>query len=500
MNIFGHNFRLAIWGESHGQQIGISIDGIPAGVPLSAEDFETDLARRRSGARGTTPRREPDIPQIVSGLYNGMTTGAPLTIEFANRDTHSQDYANVMRHYRPSHADMVAYHKFNGFNDPRQQTGARRQRWMELIDQYYGKIDLEVVKKMLADTYDVSLGYNCPSSRDICAHYDVDPQYYADDPDAVWNIPFYPAGSCDAKAAGPDDVKHLKMWGRYGRADGVEFVAKGSIVKQSGWRGVYREESEEVILPEWNEGDILPIRGCSLTEGKTKPKPFHTEATLLAAMETAGKEVEDEEMRQAMKDCGIGTPATRAAIIETLLKREYIVRSKKVLVPTEKGLALYSIVRGMNIANVEMTGEWEAALAKIERGELPAEAFMRDIEAYTRKITTELLACDKIFGHKDSGCCCPKCGNGNMQFYGKVVRCDNAECALPVFRQIAGKTLSDAEMTELLKNGQTKLLNGFRSKQGKPFSAIVAFDSEFNTVFEFPEEKKKSGRTGRKRK
>lgn len=81
--------------------------------------------------------------------------------------------------------------KDNGFNDPRQQTGARRQRWMELIDQYYGKIDLEVVKKMLADTYDVYLGYNCPSSRDICAHYDVDPQYYADDPDAVWNIPFY---------------------------------------------------------------------------------------------------------------------------------------------------------------------------------------------------------------------------------------------------------------------------------------------------------------------
>lgn len=281
---------------------------------------------------------------------------------------------------------------------------------------------------------------------------------------------------------------------------GVEFVAKGCIVKQAGWRSVYREEQEETALPEWNEGDSLPIIGCSMTEGKTKPKPFHTEATLLAAMETAGKEVEDEDMRQAMKDCGIGTPATRAAIIETLLKREYIVRSKKILVPTEKGLALYSIVKNMNIANVEMTGEWEAALAKIERGEFPAEAFMRDIEAYTRKITTELLACDKIFGHKDSGCCCPKCGNGSMQFYGKVVRCDNAECGLPVFRQIAGKTLSDTEMTDLLKNGQTKLLNGFRSKQGKPFSAIVAFDSEFNTVFEFPEEKKKTGKMSRKRK
>ena len=281
---------------------------------------------------------------------------------------------------------------------------------------------------------------------------------------------------------------------------GVEFVAKGCIVKQAGWRSVYREEQEETALPEWKEGDSLPIMGCSITEGKTKPKPFHTEATLLAAMETAGKEIEDEEMRQAMKDCGIGTPATRAAIIETLLEREYIVRSKKFLAPTEKGLALYSIVKGMNIANVEMTGEWEAALAKIERGELPAEAFMRDIEAYTRKITTELLACDKLFGHKDSGGCCPKCGNGNMQFYGKVVRCDNADCGLPVFRQIAGKTLSDTEMTDLLKNGQTKLLNGFRSKQGKPFSAIVAFDGDFNTVFEFPKEKKKTGKTGRKRK
>ena len=281
---------------------------------------------------------------------------------------------------------------------------------------------------------------------------------------------------------------------------GVEFVAKGCIVKQAGWRSVYREEQEETALPEWNEGDSLPIMGCSMTEGKTKPKPFHTEATLLAAMETAGKEIEDEEMRQAMKDCGIGTPATRAAIIETLLEREYIVRSKKFLAPTEKGLALYSIVKDMNIANVEMTGEWEAALAKIERGELPAEAFMRDIEAYTRKITTELLACDKLFGHKDSGCCCPKCGNGNMQFYGKVVRCDNADCGLPVFRQIAGKTLSDTEMTDLLKNGQTGLINGFRSKQGKPFSAIVAFDGDFNTVFEFPKEKKKTGKTGRKRK
>ncbi len=119
MNQFGQNFRLAIWGESHGSQIGITLDGIPAGIPLTVADFAEDLARRRSGALGTTRRAEPDIPQLISGVYNDMTTGAPLTIEFANKDLHSQDYSRVMYHYRPSHADLVAYHKFTGYNDPR---------------------------------------------------------------------------------------------------------------------------------------------------------------------------------------------------------------------------------------------------------------------------------------------------------------------------------------------------------------------------------------------
>ena len=271
---------------------------------------------------------------------------------------------------------------------------------------------------------------------------------------------------------------------------GTTFEAKGCIVRKAGWRGVYGEDKEDTLLPDWTEGDTLAMAGCSMSSGMTRPKPLHTESSLLAAMETAGREgVEDEEVRQALKDCGIGTPATRAAIIETLLKREYMVRVKKSLVPTEKGLALYSIVKGMDIADVEMTGQWEAELAEIEKGKTPHEAFMRDIEAYTRKITTELLACDRIFGHKTSGCTCPKCGKGTMQFYGKVVRCDNPDCSLPVFRQIAGKTLSDGEMTDLLTKGKTGVLGGFRSKQGKPFSATIAFDADFNTKFIFPEAK-----------
>ena len=281
---------------------------------------------------------------------------------------------------------------------------------------------------------------------------------------------------------------------------GVEFTVKGSVIRQAGWRAVYGgEDKEEISIPVWQEGDTLTLKGCSITEGKTKPKPLHTEATLLSAMETAGKDIEDDALRQALKDCGIGTPATRAAIIETLFKRGYMERCKKSLVPTEKGLALYSVVKTMRIADVTMTGEWEKELARIERGELPADTFRREIEAYTREITSELLSCDKLFSRRDSGSKCSKCGTGSMQFYGKVVRCDNTECGLPVFRLKANRTLSDDEIKDLLTDGHTKLLKGFKSKQGKSFDAIVAFDEDYNTTFVFPERKTGKKFSGRKK-
>ena len=284
----------------------------------------------------------------------------------------------------------------------------------------------------------------------------------------------------------------------------VEFGISGSIIRQTGWRALsFKEknnrqdkdadatdnEVKDQVIPNWQEGQHITLSGCTITEGKTKPKPLHTESTLLAAMETAGKEIEDDTMRQAMKDSGIGTPATRAAIIETLLKREYMVRQQKKLVPTEKGLALHSVVKNMAIANVEMTGKWEAELAKIERGEASADGFTHSIEGYTREITAELLGCDRLFSHKDSGYQCPKCKQGIMQFFGKVVRCSNKECGMPVFKQVAGKLLTDADITDLLTKGKTRTLNGFTSKQGKSFSAAIAFDENFNTKFVFAERK-----------
>ena len=119
MNSFGRIFRINILGESHGPEVGVTIDGCPPGISLTGEDFETDLARRKSGAKGTTPRKESDTPRLISGVYQGHTTGAPLTILFENSDTRSGDYADFKDIPRPGHADFTATKKYSGFNDPR---------------------------------------------------------------------------------------------------------------------------------------------------------------------------------------------------------------------------------------------------------------------------------------------------------------------------------------------------------------------------------------------
>ncbi len=119
MNGYGHRFRLSVWGESHGEEVGIILDGVREGIALSEADFEEDLARRRSGAEGTTPRSEKDLPHIRSGVYRGFTTGAPLAITFANGDCRSRDYSEFRTRCRPSHADWVAGERFRGYNDPR---------------------------------------------------------------------------------------------------------------------------------------------------------------------------------------------------------------------------------------------------------------------------------------------------------------------------------------------------------------------------------------------
>ena len=188
-----------------------------------------------------------------------------------------------------------------------------------------------------------------------------------------------------------------------------------------GWKAVQKgkeveaekkEDSDEQILsslPNLAEGEVLSLVNADITEHKTKPKPLYTEATLLSAMENAGKDVKEDDKRKAMAECGIGTPATRANIIETLILRDYIRRDKKAIIPTEKGLAVYEIVKDKKIANAEMTGSWELALAAIEAGKMPSERFAQGINSYVGTICEELLS---LSSEQKSypAYHCPKCG------------------------------------------------------------------------------------------
>ena len=273
--------------------------------------------------------------------------------------------------------------------------------------------------------------------------------------------------------------------------DGISFVTKGTVIRQQGWRFIMNEDTDADRLPNWKEGQELHVTGWGLAEGKTKPVPIHTEATLLSEMESCGKGIDDEELAQAIKDCGIGTPATRAAIIETLINREYMIRLNKQLIPTEKGLFIYDLLKDKQIADVAMTGQWEQSLARIERGEYSAEDFRKGIEDYTGSIVGELLSLEDRFEHNGIGIPCPKCGKGTMQFYKKVVKCDNPACDCHVFREKAGKELTNDQLKALLTEGRTGIIKGFKSKQGNSFDAVVTLNRDtFQTDFSFPERKK----------
>jgi DNA topoisomerase-3 len=181
---------------------------------------------------------------------------------------------------------------------------------------------------------------------------------------------------------------------------GAKFFASGTVIGVAGWRAVFNEpdeekkEEENASLPKVQQGEDLPVTEKTLLEKQTKPKPLYNEASLLKALETAGKDIDDEELRYAMKDSGLGTPATRAAIIETLIKRDYVMREKKNLLPTQTGLAVYNVVKDYRIAQAELTGNWEKRLEEIRSG-ASVDGFQAEIRTYTTAITQELLLAGK---------------------------------------------------------------------------------------------------------
>ena len=273
---------------------------------------------------------------------------------------------------------------------------------------------------------------------------------------------------------------------------GWKAVQKGKEVEAE-----MKEDGDEQILsslPSLTEEEVLPLVSAEITAHKTKPKPLYTEATLLSAMENAGKEVEDAESKKAMAECGIGTPATRANIIETLILRDYIRRDKKVIIPTEKGLAVYEIVKDKKIANAEMTGSWELALAAIEAGKMPSDKFSQGINSYVSTICEELLSLtpeQKSYPVYR----CPKCGQQSVGIYAKVAKCRHETCGFHVFREVCGILLSEDNIRDLISSGRTPILKGLTSKAGKKFNAQLVLGEDYATSFEF--ENKKGKQKGR---
>ncbi|SHG08476.1 type IA DNA topoisomerase [Chryseobacterium vrystaatense] len=273
-----------------------------------------------------------------------------------------------------------------------------------------------------------------------------------------------------------------------------EFQIKGSKILNKGWRAIKgilsdnensNNANEDLTeLPEFKIGDELKISKTELLEKITQPPKLYTEADLLSVMENAGRSIENKEDQKALSNIGIGTPATRASIIETLLSRNYIVRKSKTLHPTDKGLQVYNLVKDKKIANVQMTAEWEIALDKIEKGELNKTQFMNDIQAYTAEITSELLSLH-IPQENIPQLKCPKCQQHNLIIKDKIVKCPDEQCNWILFRFICGVQLNIKDLTLLLTQNKTSLIKNMKSKNGKKFDAYLLLKDDFSTSFEF---------------
>lgn len=282
-----------------------------------------------------------------------------------------------------------------------------------------------------------------------------------------------------------------------------EFSIKGSKILTKGWRAIkgilsdhnknndstsnnHNVDETLIDLPELRIGDELKISKGDMKEKTTQPPKLYSEADLLSAMENAGRSIEDKEAQKAISNIGIGTPATRASIIETLLSRNYIIRKNKALIPTEKGLKVYDLVKDQKIANVQMTAEWEMALDKIEKSELNSKQFITDIKDYTSEITKELLLLS-ILQENIPELKCPKCQQQHLIIKDKIIKCPDEQCNWMQFRNVCGVQLSIEQITSLINNGKTPLIKNMKAKNGKKFSAFIVLKNNHKTIFEFPD-------------
>jgi DNA topoisomerase-3 len=286
---------------------------------------------------------------------------------------------------------------------------------------------------------------------------------------------------------------------RITRVEGEPFKSEGKVMVNAGWLAVYGKEAESDDTP-----SLVPVKlnetvkaeKIEVEANQTKPPPRYSEATLLGAMEGAGKLIEDEELREAMSEKGLGTPATRAQIIEGLIWEKYVHRNGRELQPTAKAFSLITLLRGLDIPQLsspELTGDWEFKLNLMARGKLKRDEFMKEIADATREIVAKAKSYESDTVPGDYGKLnvpCPKCGGEIHENY-KKFQCQKCDFAL--WKIVASRQLEISEVEELISKGVVGPLQGFRSKQGFPFAAIIKMNAEFKPEFDFGNDQNKEG-------
>jgi DNA topoisomerase III len=279
---------------------------------------------------------------------------------------------------------------------------------------------------------------------------------------------------------------------RITRVEGESFKTEGKIMVAPGWLEVYGRESTgdkpEENLPSVQQGERVRTVRIEINIEPTRPPVRYNEGTILSAMESAGKLIDDEELRDAMKEKGLGTPATRASIIETLISAHYLTRQGKELQPTAKAIQTIMLLKSAvpELTSPELTGEWEFRLREIEHRKLTRDAFMHDIRDLTKDIVgkakhfhpDEHMPDTEPFGQ------CPKCGSPIVERF-KSFTCTNEDCDFTIWKTIAGRLLSRDEFETLVRDKQTGPLGGFRSKKGKRFHAALKLSDDFKAEFDF---------------
>jgi len=270
--------------------------------------------------------------------------------------------------------------------------------------------------------------------------------------------------------------------------EGHHFKSEGKILQKPGWLAVYGREAqgEDARLVAVEPTERVPVTAIESVGEQTRPPARYTEATLLSAMEGAGKLVEDEELRAAMDAKGLGTPATRAAIIEGLIAEEYVIRQGRELVPTPKAFSLLFALRHFHVNELtspELTANWEFKLKQMEHGELPRSDFMEHITSVTQEMVERIKSGDiPDTAFATLATPCPKCGGVVQENYRKF-QCQNCDFAL--WKVVSGREWAPEEAEELIRNRRIGPLTGFRSRQGRPFAASVRLNDEQRAEFDF---------------